>query len=100
VTAVTLRPGASHTVELAGRGSAGYAWEFVVEGGDDVVAVAALEGSVPTGATAPSSYSRSARYELRALQPGRARVRFRLRRAWEAEPLAGADVTVEVEVRA
>jgi hypothetical protein len=55
---------------------------------------------VPAGAVAPSSYSRNARYELRALQPGRARVRFRLRRPWEARPLAGADVIFEVEVHA
>ena len=99
MTTIALVTGASHGVELPGRGSAGYVWEFLVEGPPGIVAVTALEGVLPPGTEQPSSASRTARFEVRALHPGRARVRFQLRRPWEREPLAGEEVAFEIDVR-
>lgn len=99
MTTVELSPGASHAVELPGRGSAGYAWEFSVEGDAACIAVVPVQGPLPGAAAVPSNVSHAARFELRALRAGRARVLFQLRRPWETTPLADEKVNVDVEVR-
>ena len=99
MTPIQLSPGASHSIELPGRGSAGYLWEFAVEGDADAISVEPREGRLPPGVAPPSGFSRTARFDVRALRPGRVRVRFQLRRPWESEALAGEESILEVEVR-
>lgn len=99
MTTVELSPGASHAIELPGRGSAGYAWEFSVEGDAACIAVVPVHEPVPAPAARPSNVSHAAHFELRALRAGRARVLFQLRRPWESMPLADGKLDVDVEVR-
>lgn len=99
MTRIALMAGASQSVELPGRGSAGYLWKFSVEGPPGIVSITALEGELPPAAELPSSASQSARFEVHALRAGRVRVRFQLRRPWEREPLAGQEVVFEIDVR-
>jgi predicted secreted protein len=100
MTRIVLHPGESHILELPGRGSAGYAWEFTVEGDSEAIVAEPQEGALPPGVAPPSTYSRTARFQVRALRAGRALVCFRLRRPWEPDPLPGEELVLDVEVRA
>jgi predicted secreted protein len=97
VEVVDLRAGDEHVVRLAQLGAAGYSWTPEVEGDASVASVEASGTSAPAGGATGASGEQA--FTIRALGPGRARVRFAQRRPWEAadQPPA-AEHIVDVRV--
>ncbi len=82
---IELRPGEEHHLVLGSLGSAGYAWEFEVRGSPGVIGIRSGPPG-PTSDIQPSvlqTYSVEHTYVITALAPGKAEVRFLLRRPWE-----------------
>ena len=89
-----------HLVSLGGSGSAGYTWGAEVEEGEGVVEVSKKEVGRPPlepGAV-PETTGAEQVFSIRALRPGRARVRLLLRRPWlkSAKPAQERVIYVEV----
>ena len=59
-----------------------------------------LPGQPPAGGPPPDNASLPEAFEVVGVGPGRARVRFALRRAWEEERAPLEEVELDVEVRA
>jgi predicted secreted protein len=80
---IRLQVGESRELELRGLGSAGYSWQPHLLG------------------PAPPSGSLPELFEVTALAEGAVRVRFVLRREWEADesPLEDSEFDVVVETR-
>ncbi len=90
-------------LELRGLGSAGYSWEASLEGPEGVVEIRRapsrpLPDRPPPGGPPPDSTSLPEAFLVEAVAPGRARVRFSLRRSWEPDepPLEEMDLDVIV----
>ena len=94
---VNLQAGEVHRVRLPGLGTAGYRWMGVVEGGDGVAEV--IDAGVAELANRRIGTSADELFDVRAIGPGVARVRFVQRRPFEPDdvPPAGEQV-VEVRV--
>jgi predicted secreted protein len=95
VPELLLEVGETHELELAGRGSAGYAWQSEVDT-EGVVAVRRLPP--PDEPHGPVSGSAPARFAIEAVAPGRAHIRLTLRRPWEPSvaPLDEQQLTIVV----
>lgn len=95
---VELHVGDTHTVELAGLGTAGYSWApEELEGAPEVATVSAAEPGAPEESEAVGASATEA-FTLRARRPGVARVRFAQRRPWETTDVPPAGERL-VEVR-
>ena len=98
-----LLTGEEHIVALRGLGSVGYAWQATVEEGLGVVDVVKRDAEGPPAE--PGAVRTTAEAEvlfvIRALRPGRARVRFVMRRPWmkSSGGLATREEAVDVEVQ-
>jgi len=88
-------------VVLGGLGSAGYVWEFEVDEPPGVIAVRpGLSSVVPPHANHSrlQTYSVEHTFIIDALRPGKAEVRFLLRRPWQKDVPPARTVTVHVTV--
>ena len=94
--AVKLGVGEAHRVRLPGLGTAGYRWTAVVEGDGDVAEVS--DAGVAELPNRRIGTSADELFDIRAVGPGVARVRFAQRRPFEAADVPPADEHV-VEVR-
>ncbi|MGZ6587765.1 MAG: protease inhibitor I42 family protein [Solirubrobacteraceae bacterium] len=93
---VNLGVGEAHRVRLPGLGTAGYRWMPVVEGDEGVAEV--TDAGVGELANRRIGTSADELFDIRAVRPGVARVRFEQRRPFEPDDVAPADEQV-VEVR-
>ena len=84
---ITLRPGGEYRLTLGSSGSSGYTWEFEILGPQGVVVVRpGPQGPVPE--IQPyllQTWSVDEVYVIEATGPGRAEVRFSLKRPGEKE---------------
>ena len=101
---IDLRVGATHLVTLGGLASAGYMWSEAIEGPDGVVSLIQMpaEGpappSPPAGGPPPGTSNRDLIYRITALKLGTVRVRFALRRPWEAGKAPLREIIIDVTV--
>ena len=95
-TSSTSRTGEEHRIRLAGLGTAGYRWMAAVEGDEGVVEVIAAGVARPANRRIGTSADEL--FDIRAIGPGVARVRFLQRRPFEPDDVPPADEQV-VEVR-
>jgi predicted secreted protein len=93
---VTLRAGEEHRVRLPGLGTAGYRWMPAVEG--DAGAAEVSDAGLAELANRRIGTSADELFDIRAVRPGVARVRFAQRRPFEPDDVPPADEQV-VEVR-
>jgi hypothetical protein len=99
---IKLRPGDTHRLKLGGLGSAGYAWEYAIEGKAGIVAVTVE--SIPSpcypkpGGPPPDSYSIDQLLIITALTPGVAKVRVSLRRPWERDKPPLREICMDIVV--
>jgi predicted secreted protein len=93
---VNLRAGEAHRVRLPGLGTAGYRWMPAVEGDEGVAEVS--DAGLAEPANRRIGTSADELFDIRAVGPGVARVRFAQRRPFEAADVPPADEQV-VEVR-
>ena len=93
---VDLAVGEDHRVRLPGLGTAGYRWMAAVEGDEGVVDVIAAGVAQPANRRIGTSADEL--FDIRAIGPGVARVRFLQRRPFEPDDVPPVDVQV-VEVR-
>jgi hypothetical protein len=92
--------GGSVVHTLGGYGSAGYRWEYRIEGTPGIVEVHRLpaESVPPPSGGPPESFSAQERFRIVGLAPGEAVVMFSLKRPWEDIPAEGRDQTLSVRV--
>jgi predicted secreted protein len=95
-SSVNLGVGEAHRVRLPGLGTAGYRWMPVVEGAEGVAEVS--DAGVAELANKRIGTSADELFDIRAVGPGVARVRFAQRRPFEPDDVPPADEQV-VEVR-
>jgi hypothetical protein len=105
VPELELKVGEIHEFELRGLGSAGYSWEPSLEGPEGVVEIrrtasGPLLDRPPPGGPAPVSGSLPEAFQVEAVGPGRARVRFALRRSWEPDEPPLEETALDVIVTA
>jgi predicted secreted protein len=94
---VNLSVGEAHRVRLPGLGTAGYRWMPVVEGDEGVAEVS--DAGVAELANRRIGTSADELFDIRAVRPGAARVRFEQRRPFEpADVPPAAEQVVEVRV--
>jgi predicted secreted protein len=93
---VNLGVGEVHRVRLPGLATAGYRWSAVVEGDEGVAEVS--DAGVAELANRRIGSSADELFDIRAVGPGVARVRFAQRRPFEPADVPAADEQV-VEVR-
>jgi predicted secreted protein len=94
---VNLGVGESHRVQLPGLGTAGYRWSAVVEGDEGVAEVS--DAGLAELADRRIGRSADELFDIRAVGPGVARVRFAQRRPFEpADVPPAAEQVVEVRV--
>ena len=94
---VNLRAGEAHRVRLPGLGTAGYRWMPAVEGDEGVAEVS--DAGLAELANRRIGTSADELFDIRAVGPGVARVRFAQRRPFEApDAPAAAEQVVEVRV--
>ena len=94
---VNLRAGEEHRVRLPGLGTAGYRWMPAVEGDAGVAEVSAA--GLAELANRRIGTSADELFDIRAVAPGVARVRFAQRRPFEPDDVPpAAEQIVEVRV--
>ena len=93
---IDLGVGEEHRVRLPGLATAGYRWMPVVEGDEGVAEVS--DAGVAELADRRVGTSADELFDIRAVRPGVARVRFAQRRPFEPADVPPADEQV-VEVR-
>lgn len=94
---VNLRAGEEHRVRLPGLGTAGYRWMPAVEGDAGVAEVS--DAGLAELANRRIGTSADELFDIRAVGPGVARVRFAQRRPFEpADVPPAAEQVVEVRV--
>ena len=93
---VNLGVGEAHRVRLPGLGTAGYRWMPAVEGDAGVTEVSDARDAEL--ANRRNGTSADELFDIRAVRPGVARVRFEQRRPFEPDDVPPADEQV-VEVR-
>lgn len=101
VSEIDLRPGDEYPVVLGSLGSAGYTWEFSVEGPPGVVFVRPVPPEPPSvDPLAPlHTFSTDLGFVIEALRQGTSEVRFMLRRPWEKGKPALRTLVYRVSVR-
>lgn len=99
---INLRAGDTHQLKLGGLGSAGYAWDYAIEGDTGIVAIS-IESLPPPprpspGGPPPDSYSTEELLSITALAPGVIKVRLIMRRSWERDKLPLREIFLEISV--
>jgi hypothetical protein len=100
---ILLNTGDVYRFKLGGLGSAGYDWDYSIEGDEGIVAVSAGSPSPPPKPVSPDlppdSYSLEYVLLITALKPGNVRIRLSLRRSWEKLKPPIRETTVEINVK-
>jgi len=92
-----MQTGSTHIQMLEGLGASGYTWEHRIEGPPDVLSITA---EVVTPAISPqlTSYNINYVYKIIAIKPGKAIIRFCLRRPWESHKPPMREVLLDITV--
>jgi predicted secreted protein len=102
VRKISLRKGETHQIRLGGLGSAGYAWDFIIEGSSNIVEVSTEQVDTsslpPPGGYPPGSSNTDTLFTIKALKIGKTQIKLILRRSWEKNkpPLRGIFLEVNV----
>ena len=96
---VRLRVGEAYTVKLAGLMSGGMDWTYTVEGDEEAVDVSNVALPAPS-TLALGSAIREQRLAIHALHPGKATIRFALRRSFDKAAPVEKEEAVTVNIRA
>jgi len=89
---INLQVGETYKFKLGGLGSAGYVWEYTIEGSPGIV-TASIESfnispNLLPGGPPPDNYSADKTLIINALKSGETLIHMSLRRPWEnKEPL-------------
>jgi predicted secreted protein len=89
---IVTSAGTTFDVELTATPTTGYQWEADASG--DIVSLEKRDFTVRSDAIGASGVER---FSFAAHRPGRATILFRLKRAWEPEPIETH--TIDVEIR-
>ena len=99
---IELKKGEIYRRELESLGSAGYAWEYSIEGATGVVSASigflGAPPKPPAGGPPPSAYSRNELLIITALKVGETRVRLLQRRLWERDKSPLHEIALDVSV--
>ena len=99
---VDLKVGETHAVRPRGRGTAGYVWEYSVDGTQGVVSVSHTtvgeRPQAPPGGPPPSSYSLDDQFVIKGESPGSVRLHFVQRRPWESQQPPSSKLDIDVTV--
>jgi hypothetical protein len=99
---IGLRIGETRKLELGGLGTAGYVWEYQIDGLPDVVSVfRELEETsqpLPPVGSSPNTSSINELFAVKGLIKGETKIRFRLRRPWERDKPPLREVLFEVSI--
>lgn len=81
---INLKVGETYRLELRGLSSAGYTWEYTIDGLKEIVNISTeMIGDIPK----PSqSFDRHKVFNITAMHHGTTHVRIFLRRSWENKP--------------
>ena len=102
---IALKVGQQYTHRLKGRGTAGYSWEYTLEGSPALIEISRESGLLPQhldiqpGSTPPGSASADELVRIQSLAPGNVTLHFAQRRIWEVgrAPLNVEIVDIEIE---
>jgi predicted secreted protein len=94
---IELLTGSSHIQTLSGLGSAGYTWDYVIEGPADILNVSQII-TEPQINTIPSTYDTDYLYNIEALKPGKTQIRFYLQRPWAKDIPPLREVVLDVSI--
>ena len=86
-----------HSRTFCGLGSAGYTWDFVIEGPPDIFSVT-LETVKPKNIDLPTTYNSDYLCTITAIKQGNARIRLYLHRPWEHDEPSLREVCIDVLV--
>lgn len=96
---IVLAIGEERALPLTSLAMSGYQWSGVVSGAEPAAVTLELRrGELPAQSKPGVSVSEEA--VLRAIRPGRARVRLQQRRPWERDTPSAEEIELHVEVRA
>lgn len=96
-SSLVLPIGSTHEQIFSGLGTAGYSWNFMIDGATDVLAVTHRTEKPPVQIM-PSAFDNNDVYSIIALKPGKVRIRFFLQRSWEHEKPPLREVIINVSV--
>ena len=94
---LTLHTGSVHSRTLSGLGSAGYDWDFAIEGPRDILSVSE-ETITPANISLPATFDNDHIFTIKALKQGKARVRLYLHRSWEHNKPPLEEIIIDVLV--
>lgn len=101
-TRINLKVGGKYVLRLKGLGSAGYTWNYNVDGNDKVVSITREMASRPTTAPAggppPDTYSLDYLFTIQAQEPGSVLIDFFQRRSWEKDKPPLKELVLEIHV--
>lgn len=99
---INLGVGQKFVLRLKGLGSAGYTWDYTIEGNDRVVSIsremAGRPPAPPAGGPPPATYSLDELFTVQAHEPGRVLIHFLQRRPWEKDRPPQQEHVLEVLV--
>jgi len=99
---IKLAVGEQHVLRLSPIASAGYVWDYVVEGKPGIIDITVATAGTPsiTGpdGSPPPGFSFETQFTIKGTNPGRAKVRFRLHRPWEHDESPSDERVLEVSV--
>ena len=95
---IRLQVGQDHLLRFGGLGSAGYIWDFIISGPNDIVTIERKnpETDMPDRKT-PRTYSVDTLFMIHAISKGRVKLDFILHRPW-IKSEAGVLKRCELEV--
>lgn len=96
---ISLRVGKSYIVRLKGLTTAGYVWEYQVDGPEGVVRIT-NELTLSPGEAPPVGASADELFSVEAFAPGTVTIRFKQRRPWEKESPPAEVYVLKVHVKA
>jgi len=101
-TSINLRIGQKYVLRLKGLGSAGYTWNYNVDGNDKVVSIsremAGRPTTAPAGGPPPDTYSLDYLFTIQAHEPGRVLIHFFQHRLWEKDKPPLKEHVLEIHV--
>ena len=100
VSDIELRVGEEYHIRLKGLGTAGYTWDFEVEGDKESIHILREEPSPLPPPTGMWTTSFEDVFRVRAVSIGKAIIRFKQRRSWEKNTQPLNQSIFEVSVKA
>jgi predicted secreted protein len=101
-TSINLKVGEKYVLRLKGLGSAGYTWNYSIDGNDKVVSISKETLSRPTtasvGGPPPDTFSLDYLFIIQAHEPGRVVIHFFQHRSWEKDKPPLNEHVLEIHV--